>query len=206
MSDAVLSRKEVCILEEIVDSDSPAEALNSLRRFCDPRISRADARTEVETITRSALSRFTGFFSAAPLLLPVARAGMAMWSAADAHFNQPVSAFVIARKKKGTKMVDLAFSSGIGAATVHEILMLDTVAATGDTIASVARELRRMKPETRISALVCYASPEAIAEMGGCEALDRLGVAVRSESVDPLGWLLPKIGGDAGDKLYGVPK
>ena len=206
MSDALAPRRETCILDDIADCDNPTEVLNSMRRFCNPEISRSDARTEIESITRCALSRFTGLFSAAPLLLPVARAGVAMWSAADAHFNQPVSAFVIARKKKGTTLVDVAFSSGIMACTAHEILMLDTVAATGDTIVSVAQELRQISPEARISALICYASPEAIAKMKSCEALERLGVAVRSKSVDPLGWLLPKIGGDAGDKLYGVPE
>jgi len=182
------------------------DPLGPMRRFCEPEITRASARQEIESMTAAALDVFNGFFGEAPILVPILRAGMAMWTAADTFFGQPHSAFVVARKTKGTTQVDLSLSSGLDEAPASGILILDTVSATGDTIVSVARDLRQKHARATINALVCYASPEAISAIGRCQALNRLGVAVRAEGVDPHGWLLPKIGGDAGEKLYGMPK
>ena len=197
---------ETRIASDILETGALGTPLGPMRRFCNPEITRVNARQEVEHMTSAALDTFGGFFGDAPTLLPILRAGMAMWSAADAHFGHPHSSFVVARKTKGTTHVDLSFSSGLDAVPDSGILMLDTVSATGDTIVSVARALRQKHSRAPISALICYASPEAISTIVSCRVLTRLGVAVRSVGVDPQGWLLPKIGGDAGDKLYGVPK
>lgn len=206
MSEVVLSPTTTRIARDIREAAPSGDLLDAMHRFRDPEITRAGARREVAHITAAALEAFRGFFGAAPLLVPILRAGMAMWPAADAHFGQPHSSFVVARKTKGTGQVDLSFSSGLDSVTGSGILMLDTVSATGDTVVSVAQALRRRHPHAPINALICYASPEAIAAIEACQALTRLGIAVRSEGVDPQGWLLPRIGGDAGDKLYGVPQ
>jgi uracil phosphoribosyltransferase len=187
------------------DIQRDTDQVAALRRFFNPRISRVNARLEIHTLTQLALNTFGVELGDTPLLVPILRAGLAMWPAADAHFGHPRTAFAVARKTKGTDHVELSFSSGLDRPPATGLLMLDTVSATGDTVVYTASALRTLHREIPISALVCYASPQAIASIEKARALTRLYVAVRSEGVDPQGWLLPKIGGDAGEKLYGVP-
>ena len=120
-------------------------------------------------------------------------------------FKHPKSIFIIAKKTKGTEFVDVTLSTGLEN-YAQDLLLLETVSATGDTLIEVARKINFICPEVKVSALVCYASPQAIEKTASSNCLTNLIVGIQSEGVDPAGWLLPKIRGDAGDKLFGDAK
>lgn len=138
-----------------------------------------------------------------PTLVPILRAGLAMWPAANAIFDAPPTAPVLGSKRKGTGEVALTWPGGAPPHGLSACLLLDTVTATGDTMNAAARALRDANPDVILYAAVCYASPEAVSAIRREAAIDTLIVGVLSRTVDADGYLVPKINGDAGDKLYG---
>jgi len=203
MDNAVAAKTRTDILAKIDDRNNMI--VEGVKAFSEVGLQRSLARHQIDTITRRALEELGALLPRPEILVPVARAGVAMWQAADNHFQYPETAFAISRKTKGTTQVDVTVTAGLVGTRARDILMLDTVAATGDTVLAVAEALRAIAPNARIYALICYASPEAIHRIQEADSLHHLAVAVQSMGVDPFGWLLPKIGGDAGDKLFGCP-
>jgi uracil phosphoribosyltransferase len=135
------------------------------------------------------------------VLVPIARAGMAMWSVANEQLGHPPSCFAIARKDKATRHVEVQLSGGLGGGE-QRILILDTVSATGDTVVATAALLRARCPDSHIEVASCYASPEAVASITGSPFVERLVVGTLADGVDG-GWLVPRTNGDVGDKLFG---
>lgn len=170
--------------------------------FCTAKVTRKHARNSISQIVTISLELLDNHICDPDVLIPVARAGMAMWDAVDSRFEHPLTAFATAKKTKGTEDVSLTFSSGLNDG-IKKILVLDTVAATGDTLVHVGRELSVRYPDASIDVFCCYASPEAVSKAKRYNLYDNIFVSVMSETVDEAGWLIPKINGDAGDKLYG---
>lgn len=187
-----------------VKKNSVYETIKSeFETFCVSDVSRISARNAISSVTKNALELFKDHINNPDALVPVARAGMAMWEMVDNEFDAPATSFAIAKKVKGTKSVTVTFSTGLSG-NLQRLMILDTVSATGDTIVKVGKELQEAYPQATLDVFLCYASPEAMESIEQSGYFDTVLVAVRSTTVDAAGWLIPKINGDAGDKLYGT--
>ena len=89
---------------------------------------------------------------------------------------------------------------------------MDTVIATGDTILKLLEEMNApigsIGTESRkcprgVTILTCYASPQAIARIKDHPLVKNIVIGAIAETVDRSGFLVPRTGGDVGDKLFG---
>jgi phosphoglycolate phosphatase len=193
---------EVTILDEVGRNGPASPILTYLRAFRQAGIPRERAQRMVAFMTRHLLSAAAAELAPPDLLVPVARAGMAMWPVASAQLGSPPCCFAIAKKDKAARTVEVQLSSGPTGAE-RSLLIVDTVSATGDTVVAVAAALRQRCPHSRIEVAICYASPEAVAAISGSPVVDRLVVGTLAAGVDG-GWLVPRTNGDVGDKLFGA--
>ncbi|WP_394828671.1 HAD hydrolase-like protein [Pendulispora albinea] len=197
----VAQTAQLCVLDKMDREGPPSRLSTYLRAFCQADIPRHKAQQMISSMTRHLLTSPHAELARPELLVPIARAGMAMWPIANSHFGGPPSCFAIGKKEKGSNKVDVQTSTGLRADTRH-VLVLDTVSATGDTVVATAAALRERLPGARIEAAICYAAPEAVETILASNAVDRLVVGVRATGCDA-GWLVPRIQGDAGEKLFG---
>lgn len=182
-----------------------AEFQGLLREFSRPDIRRGEAQRVVRRMTNMLLAgRFGGLSADDVLLIPVLRAGMAMWTEANEFFGGPESCFILCSKKKGTRDVEVLWPS-VPSFGEKAVLVLDTVIATGDTITAVCGRIREARggAAAELHVVSCYVSPEGIAAMVASRLGAKLAAGAVSETVDPAGYLVPRINGDAGDKLFG---
>jgi uracil phosphoribosyltransferase len=171
--------------------------------FSAASIDRQEAQVQIGMMTREVLEvRFRTFVSAQVLLVPVLRAGAAMWPAANEFFGAPATAFAIATKRKGTSEVSVSLSTVSGPSQC-KFVVLDPIIATGDTIRATTRLIANEFPRSEIHVIGCYASPEAVEHVCRDTKVTSLTVGVLARSVDRDGYLLPKINGDCGEKLFG---
>jgi uracil phosphoribosyltransferase len=110
---------------------------------------------------------------------------------------------VICQKTKGGKDVTMHWP-GVSKIAESNVVVLDVVIASGDTIAAVwnevcARSATRNPATTIIS---CYAAPQGIDRLLKLDDDISVVVGALAERVLPSGWLFPLTGGDVGDKLY----
>jgi uracil phosphoribosyltransferase len=173
-----------------------------LKLFSMPATNQATAQCIVDEMTESILRSSLGDAHRSGLLLiPIIRAGMAMWPSANRLFPFSATSFALATKKKGTNEVSARLSTL--PSSCKEVLLLDTVIATGDTVNEVAMQLRRDLHGPSITICTCYASPEGLAAIERAGLVDTSIVGVQSQTVDRSGYLIPLINGDAGEKLFG---
>ena len=94
----------------------------------------------------------------------------------------------------------------------RDILLLNTVIATGDTIVKLLEEIKatietsqhyEVKTSKCVTVLTCYASPQALAILKSHPLVKCIVVGVIAHGVDDNGFLIPSTGGDMGDKLFG---
>lgn len=85
-----------------------------------------------------------------------------------------------------------------------QIVILDTVIATGGTILKICNEIQsRGEVATKcITIIACYVSPTGLAGLTAHPLVREMVVAAKAESVDDNGYVVP-YPGDIGDKLYG---
>jgi len=169
--------------------------------------SREETHLAVQTITEelSAHLRRELLDSDELILLPVLRAAIAMWPVMNREFHSPVTHFCVGDKVKGTDRVDFMWLKtpphrGRGA----NVVILDTVVATGDTILRLLHDLeeRNILEGNSLHLLSCYASPIALERIGSKNVLRSIIVGVVSEGVDSDGYLIPRTNGDIGEKLF----
>ncbi|MEH2534933.1 uracil phosphoribosyltransferase [Bradyrhizobium sp. AZCC 1588] len=181
---------------------SGASIYQLLKLFSMPATNQATAQCIIDEMTESILRSSSGHVHRAGLLLmPILRAGMAMWPSANRLFPFSASSFAVAKKRKGTSEVSVRLSSL--PSSCKDVLLLDTVVATGDTVNEVAAQLHRELHDPSITFCTCYASPEGLAAIESAGLVHASIVGVRSQSVDGSGYLIPRINGDAGEKLFG---
>lgn len=191
-----------CVLEDLNHAPVDLNILRDFTDFCSPHISRSSAQEAINQMTFKLFTHPMTAFSVPDIVVPIARAGMGMWSVANRLFDNPAACFAIGKKTKGTSKVEVVLSSGMDVEP-RSILILDTVIATGDTIIAVAQALRERSPLARIEVASCYAAPGAIDAILSSSVVEYLSVTLLAQDCRD-GWLIPKINGDAGDKLYGV--
>ncbi len=178
------------------------ELLNS---FMQHSCTRTHAQVIVAKLTTLLMENFFRFNKEDErVLVPILRAGIAMWTSANQFFNSPESIFITCRKNKGTNEVTSmpALQNPIKAKSV---LILDTVAATGDTLCHVVAQFaKHAVPNQTIEIATCFASPVAIDKISSSVRVDKLSTVFIMKGVDAEGYLIPNLGGDVGDKLYGI--
>jgi len=166
--------------------------------------SRATTQVAIERMTETLCRRLKDDIDgcAGFRLVPVLRAGAAMWPVANRLMGMPETRFVVGRRDPRTHTVDLRWTSsstdwGAGA------VVLDPILARGDTLTAVCRTLYEMGAPA-VSALVCYAAPQGILRLRReFRASDlRLRVAVAGTGLTGDGFVLPITHGDMGDKLF----
>lgn len=179
-----------------------SNALNLFGLFSQSSISRRDAYLTVRKMSQLMTLQYSGKESV--LLVPILRAGIAMWPVFNEHFNNAQSAFPICSKVKGTNHVEMHYFPKL-ANSYHHILILDVVSATGDTVISIADQIKSQfkSNKVKIDAIFCYISPEAIAKLSACINITNIYACIISDTVDPNGRLVPSTEGDVGDKLFG---
>ncbi len=180
--------------------DLTAQAALHIRAFSKPYIQRRAARETINELSRLMSYASEKYIPRAGLLLPIARAGVAMLASYEDTYGYPRVAFAVARKDKVRRTVELSLSASIDE-TVSPVILLDTVAATGDTLIEVGAELRS-RGIGNVSAAVAFASPEALDSIKAANLFRHIQVGVVGDGVEN-GWILPRIHGDAGEKLFG---
>lgn len=179
-----------------------ATLLLSLTRLSRRDATRADVRQAVKTIASAVVQEGISV-SEDLVLVPIMRAGVAMLDVALDAAPHASTLFVVSTKTKGTDEVALTWLKH-EAAPRRDVVVLDTVIASGDTIVEVCTELaRRVEPMSQLRILTCYASPEGVARILARVPRAQLLVGCLSETVGNDGYVIPRINGDMGDKLYG---
>lgn len=138
-----------------------------------------------------------------PLLVPILRAGAAMWGAANAYFNSPETSFVFAEKKKGTHQVDSWWPKKSDFID-RDVIILDPIIATGDTVRHVCSHVMSFvgdQRKPRLTVIACYAAREGMQNILASTPVDIFAACV-AEGVTPTGYLIPSTNGDLGDKLF----
>lgn len=84
-------------------------------------------------------------------------------------------------------------------------VVLDTVIATGDTVAKLCDELWELsgRRERSVVVMCCYAAPAALVRLSRHPVVQYIVVARWAEGCDEAGYLVPTTNGDIGDKLFG---
>lgn len=85
------------------------------------------------------------------------------------------------------------------------LVFLDTVIATGGTVAKLCDELWEMSGcrERSVVVMCCYAAPAAFVRLSRHPVVQYIAVARRAEGCNKAGYLVPTTNGDIGDKLFG---
>lgn len=137
------------------------------------------------------------------LLLPVLRAGLAMWGVANNFFESPESSFITGSKEKGTCNTSVLWPKRNSLEGKH-LVVLEPIIATGDTLLRVHDNIVESPTDpASLTVLSCYASPEGIQKVLEDTRGINVVVGCVSESVDKDGYLIPTTNGDMGDKLFG---
>jgi uracil phosphoribosyltransferase len=173
--------------------------------FIQPNCQRIVAQETVMNLTLLLMQKFFKSDTPNVLLIPVLRAGMAMWTSANHYFNYPESLFITCRKNKGTNKVISSISMSLSVVIEPKnIIIFDTVAATGDTLCHLVKELAKYtNSKHQVHIATCFISPEALNNLRINSSVDSISTVFLMEGVRPDGYLIPYLGGDVGDKLYG---
>jgi uracil phosphoribosyltransferase len=178
------------------------QVVTALGTFRSPTASRMALYGAVGTLTKLVLEEALGSRPAAPLLIPILRAGAAMWRPACDFLPDALSAFVIARKVKGSTDVTVECTT-LPAEIPERVIILDPIVATGDTIVASVELLRVLGVRAPIDILSCYAAPAAFARLRKHPFIRGAYAAAFAERADEQGYLIPPINGDCGDRLFG---
>lgn len=174
----------------------------ALDDFCRPSVGRSTATDAVEAIAEILLQRTPGI-GAVDLLVPIARAGLALLRPADIATRYADVLFSMCRRTSAG--ITMTWSPPRIADRATNALILDIVTATGGTLDVVVPALRRQAPSLRsITIVTCFATPEALERLATHDRGDLVVVVGRvCGGVDADGYVWPPTNGDTGDKLFG---
>ncbi len=189
-----------------VAGETGRQITDHLRILSQVDASRDVVQAAVSGVTREILS---ATFDQQPrddvLLVPVLRAGLAMWGEANAYFGVPETSFLMGQKEKGTNRATVVWAKK-NELDGKQVVILDPIIATGDTLIEVCKGITDSFPTAeppQLTVLACYAAPEGVnAVLSNTENVD-LVVGCMAETVDTNGYLVPPTHGDMGDKLFG---
>jgi uracil phosphoribosyltransferase len=173
----------------------------ALDRFCCASLPRGEAVAAIDRVA-SLLAQSTPELARADIVVPVLRAGLAMFASVDAAAGYVDTAFAVYRRTNagavGTWTPARTFPDA------RHAVVVDVIAASGGTVEQVLRDLPTYAPSVqRISLLLCFATPQALARVALASRIPVDATVGRlCQGVDPNGYVIPPTHGDAGEKLY----
>lgn len=180
--------------------------MNLLRKFSQPNIERWEAQNLIKRLTNELLKQFFKdrheASNSETTLIPILRAGLPMWVEANDYFKTHESSFISCFRIKGTSDVFINWLSQPKLER-REVILLDTVLATGKTIFEVCKKINNPNKVSSLDVIACYTSPRAIDFLMTSDYLRNMYIGVISTSVDNAGFLVPLTNGDSGDKCFG---
>lgn len=189
--------------DEIRD-DIGRRIVEHLKKLSEVNASRRDVQISIEAITQELL---LATFEKKPhediLLVPVLRAGLAMWDEANEFFGFPETSFVWGKKEKGTDRASVLWPKR-NSIDDKQIIVLDPIIATGDTLLQVCTTITEFSTKIpSLKVLSCYAAPQGVqAVLDKTNNVDLI-VGCMAKTVGADGYLIPPTNGDMGDKLFG---
>lgn len=188
-----------------IQRDSGKNILEYMKKLSEIDANRQDVQQSIASITKEILTvTFNKFSYEDILLMPVMRAGIAMWVNANEYFEFPETSFLWGVKERGTEHASIMWPKQNNAD--KHIIILDPIIATGDTILQAHEALSSHSTGIRSFTVIgCYASPEGVkAILDKTKDIDLI-VGCMSKTVSADGYLIPPTNGDMGDKLFGAP-
>lgn len=174
-----------------------------IRKMSEAGASRQNAQMAVSGITHELLTATIVQSQCNDvLLIPVLRAGVAMWNTANEFFRFPETSFVWGVKEKGTDRAHVLWPKR-NSMDGKRVFILDPIIATGDTLVQVSESVRETTGIISFTVLSCYAAPEGVQAVLDKTHNLNLVVGCMSKTLDTNGYLVPPTQGDMGDKLFG---
>lgn len=186
------------VLSKVNESSNVREQLEQLSAV---NATRRQVQTAVGSITRQLLE--AGYIpnSDKTVLVPVFRAGLAMWPAASEFFDYPETIMAEGVKSRQSNKSEVHFRKLINLQN-KDLVILDPIIATGGTSVETIDYLQQ-KPIGSIAVLSCYAAPQGLDSIISAHPEVQIVAGCLAEDVDELGYLIPPTNGDIGDKLFG---
>lgn len=195
----MLPPKSIKVLSALGLDDETAMQVELLSR---EKATRGEVQSAISRITRHLINSLS-FQSKKTVLVPVVRSGLGMWVAANDILKQPETMFPEGRKDRETGEVAISLNKIVDLSG-KDILILDPIVATGDTIIATIDILQQTQKNIRsITVLSCYAAPEGVSKIIRASPKVRVIIGCLSQGMDEKSYLIPKTHGDMGDKLYG---
>lgn len=186
-----------------IQGDTGRRIVDHIKRLSKVGASRQVVQMAISGITRELLNATVEQSQRDVLLVPVLRAGVAMWSVANEFFGFPETSFVWGKKEKGTDRASILWPKRNVMDDRH-VLIFDPIIATGDTLVQVSESIvDTMQGASSFTVFSCYAAPEGVQAVLDKTRNINLVVGCMAETVDENGYLLPLTHGDMGDKLFG---
>lgn len=173
----------------------------NLKQLSGVSATRKQVLTAVDSITRQLLKETYSPNSANTVLVPVLRAGLAMWPAASEFFDNPETILAEGVKSRQNNKSEVHFRKLINLKN-KDLVILDPIIATGGTLVETIDYLQH-KPIGSIAVLSCYAAPQGLDSINSLHPEIQIIAGCLAEDVDELGYLIPPTNGDIGDKLFG---
>jgi len=190
--------KHPIVLSKINESSNVQQHLEQLSGV---NATRRQVQTAVGSITRQLLEADYIPNSANTVLVPVLRAGLAMWPAAAEFFDYPEAILAEGVKSRQNNKSEVHFRKLINLKD-KDLVILDPIIATGGTLVETIDYLQH-KPVGSIAVLSCYAAPQGLDSINSAHPEVQIVAGSLAEEVDELGYLIPPTNGDIGDKLFG---
>ena len=145
----------------------------------------------------------TGYrIAAAPLIVPVLRAGLGMADVAHRMLPESQMGFVGLARDEETFQPKAYMASLPESLVDRHVFVLDPMLATGGSMAYTIRLLTD-RGATDVTAICCLAAPEGIEHLSASGLPVRLVTASVDERLNDSGFIVPGLG-DAGDRQYGA--
>ncbi len=174
--------------------------------FCQEGLDRSTAHAAIDAASRTILAGVRRSMSHPLAVMPILRGGLAMLPAAQIMLGHPPTVFALCSRRSGPRDVECLFRPEGCLLEGRHVILLDVIAARGDTLYAVCRALQETpRPPRALTAVVCFLTRDAIERLetlpGGAPDLIAGRVA---KGVDEHGFIIPSTHGDAGDKLFGA--
>lgn len=176
------------------------ELVMALEKFSAPECGQLSAQHLVADIGSILGKRIKSQSTRLDYLCPILRAGLPLAVGISRHFPEVKVAFIHAKRLANTKMIAVERIASIR--NNSALLLVDTIAATGSTLATLGRLLKEEWKALQLFAAVGYASHEALEKLRKSRAFASTWVGCLANGVDAKGYLFPSTNGDAGDKMF----
>jgi uracil phosphoribosyltransferase len=140
--------------------------------------------------------------AAAPLVVPVLRAGLGLHGAVLRLLPETDTAYVGVARNEETFQPEPYMNSVPANAAGRPVMVLDPMLATGGSLEHAARLLRE-RGAGPLTAVCVLAAPEGIEHVDASGLIDHIVTAAIDDHLNDHAFIVPGLG-DAGDRLFGT--